>query len=202
LIQNFKTIKEVVEFSLIEKGSNFIAIAAPVDTVQDFKTFVSTTRANHLKAVHCCYAYRIYNNNLAEKSSDDGEPTGTAGKPILNQILSHQLFNVSVIVIRYFGGTLLGVSGLIKAYKQASVGAINNAIIIEKEITQIFEIKFEYKDLNSVIMYLKRYNWLVKNKHIELDCIFIVEIPLCQLEYIEHIKLKHYGLLFKQIANS
>lgn len=151
----YLTIQNTAQGLYKDKGSKFIAFAHQVTTEEQVKEIVSNYRKQYFDARHHCYAYSIGNNQQFTRSSDDGEPSGTAGRPILGQILSHKLTNILIVVIRYFGGTLLGTSGLIQAYKLASADVIANANIIEEIVLAHFEVSFNYELMNDVMRVLK-----------------------------------------------
>jgi uncharacterized YigZ family protein len=138
-----------------EKGSKFIARVFHVEDEDRCKEIIKAVRKEYYDARHHCYAYRLGPEDGRYRSSDDGEPSGSAGKPILNQIYSSKLYYVLIVVIRYFGGTKLGVSGLIQAYKRSSRDAIENAQIAERYLTKAFSLSFSYPDLNNVMRILK-----------------------------------------------
>ncbi len=166
----YKTISGTAKGLYKEKGSKFIAVAVHVDTEEEAKTNIEALKREHHSARHHCYAWRINPENEISKSSDDGEPSGTAGKPILNQIYSHSLFNVLVVVIRYFGGTKLGVSGLIRAYKTAADEALTEAEIVEKKLTHTLQIQFTYALMNDVMRIVKEENLTVLSRDFGMDC--------------------------------
>ncbi len=149
----YKTILNKSEGIYREKRSKFIAFAYPVKTESQIKEILASLRKEYFDARHHCYAYRLGWDYSAYRINDDGEPSGTAGKPIYGQILSNELTNILIVVIRYFGGIKLGVSGLINAYKTATIEAINNANIITNVVQDLMEIHFSY-DLMSKIMTL------------------------------------------------
>ena len=151
----YSTIKEKSEGIFKDRGSKFIALAYPVITENEAKVILSEIRKQYHDACHHCYAYRIGSDKMLYRSSDDGEPSGTAGKPIFNQILSKDLTNIFIVVVRYFGGTLLGVPGLINAYKSAALESINNAVVITKTINEIYEVNYDYPVMNDVMKIIK-----------------------------------------------
>jgi uncharacterized YigZ family protein len=155
-LDSYKTIAEKSEGAYKDKGSKFLAFAFPVDTMQDVELSLENIRKIHPKARHHCYAWKIGHDGNQYRANDDGEPSGTAGKPIHGQLISHQLTNILVIVVRYFGGTLLGTPGLIKAYKEATIDALKNALVIEKAIEIQFEIIFDYAWMSDVMNALKK----------------------------------------------
>lgn len=151
----YKTILNKSEGIYREKGSKFIALAYPVKTESEIKGILTTLQKEYFDARHHCYAYRLGWDYSAYRINDDGEPSGTAGKPIYGQLLSNELTNILIVVIRYFGGVKLGVSGLINAYKTATVEAISAANIITNNVQDIMDISFGYKMMNKVMAILK-----------------------------------------------
>ena len=153
-----------------EKGSKFIAMAFTVMSEEEVKQALAEVRKHYYDARHHCYAYMIGPDKSCYRSSDDGEPSGTAGKPILNQILSKDVTNVCVIVVRYFGGIKLGVSGLINAYKTAARDALDNATIVEKTINEVYSLEFPYTLMNDVMRVMKEAGLEQQNPRFEMDC--------------------------------
>lgn len=153
-----------------EKGSKFFAEAFPVHSEAEVKAKVAEIKKKYFDAKHHCYAFIIGPDKSCYRSSDDGEPSGTAGKPILNQILSKDLTNVCVVVTRYFGGQLLGVPGLINAYKTSAREALDNCGVIEKTVDEVYSLSFGYPLLNEVMRILKEENLEQRNTKFELDC--------------------------------
>ena len=153
-----------------EKGSKFFAEAFPVHSEAEVKAKVAEIKKKYFDAKHHCYAFIIGPDKSCYRSSDDGEPSGTAGKPILNQILSKDLTNVCVVVTRYFGGQLLGVPGLINAYKTSAREALDNCGVMEKTVDEVYSVSFGYPLLNEVMRILKEENLEQRNTKFELDC--------------------------------
>lgn len=153
-----------------EKGSKFIATAFTVTSEEEVKQALAEVKKKYYDARHHCYAYMIGPDKSCFRSSDDGEPSGTAGKPILNQILSKDVTNVCVIVVRYFGGIKLGVSGLINAYKTAAREALDNAVIVEKTVNEVYSLEFPYALMNDVMRVLKEEGLEQQNPRFEMDC--------------------------------
>jgi len=151
----YKTIEKKSEGVFKDRGSKFIAFAIPVKTEEEAKKNLAEIRKEYHDACHHCFAYRIGPDKQTWRTSDDGEPSGTAGKPIYNQILSKDLTNIFIVVVRYFGGTLLGVPGLINAYKTAAVEALNNAVLITKTVNDIYEVTYDYPVMNDVMKIIK-----------------------------------------------
>lgn len=154
----YKTIEKAATGYFKDKGSKFYSYAYPVKNEDEVKEYVQYLKKEHHSARHHCYAWRIGTEEIQTRANDDGEPSSTAGKPILGQLTSYEVTNILVVVVRYFGGTLLGVSGLINAYKNATIEALNNAEIISKLIENTFELKFEYPLLNTVMQVIKQEN--------------------------------------------
>lgn len=153
-----RTVEASAQGYVTEKKSKFISFVFPVKTVEEAMEKVDLCRKKYYDARHVCWAYMLGWEHDRFRSNDDGEPSGTAGRPILGQINSHELTDVLVVVIRYFGGTLLGTSGLIKAYKAAAAEAIAQATIIEKTVDDCLELSFEYPQLNEVMRLLKQFD--------------------------------------------
>lgn len=151
----YKTIAGPSEGIYREKGSKFIALAFPVETEAEIKEKLAEIQKQYFDARHHCYSYILGPNKDAYRLNDNGEPSGTAGRPIHGQLLSKDLTNTLVIVVRYFGGIKLGVSGLINAYKTAAKDALDNATIIEKTVDETYKVSFDYSVMNSVMQLLK-----------------------------------------------
>ena len=165
----------VAEFK--DRGSRFTAYAYPIESADHFKKHLQELKKEHPKAVHHCFAYRIGTDGNNFRVSDDGEPSGSAGRPILGQIDSKQVTNVAIIVVRYFGGTLLGVPGLINAYKTVTSLALQVTPVIQKQIEVNFKIQFDYTRMNEVMMVLKQHNCTVVNQEMQLFCTITAGIP-------------------------
>ena len=151
----YKTIQESAEAIYTEKRSKFIAIALPVRTLSEVKSLLEEYQKKYYDARHVCYAYMLGAERKDFRANDNGEPSGTAGKPILGQINSRELTDVLVIVVRYFGGTKLGVSGLIGAYKESAAEAIRAAEIVERTVDTVVEVEFSYLAMNDVMRVVK-----------------------------------------------
>jgi uncharacterized YigZ family protein len=166
----YKMLSQPGEGLYKEKGSKFIASAFTVLNEDDVKKALAEVKKKYYDARHHCYAYMIGPDKSCFRSSDDGEPSGTAGKPILNQILSKDVTNVCVIVVRYFGGIKLGVSGLINAYKTAARDALDNAVIIEKTVDEVYSLEFAYPLMNDVMRVMKEEGLEQMNTRFEMSC--------------------------------
>ncbi|MFM6953994.1 MAG: YigZ family protein [Sphingobacteriaceae bacterium] len=194
----YLTVKKTSQGLFKDKGSKFIGYIFPIQSAEEVKEIVAELKAEHPKARHICWALRVSTDRSVFRVNDDGEPSGTAGKPILNTLLSADLTQVCVAVVRYFGGTLLGVPGLIHAYKQASVEAIKAAEIIEKTIQDCYQIEVPYAQLNEVMKILKEGKISIKSQKLDSDCILIIEIRqqfvlkiITQLENINNLRLNY-----------
>lgn len=173
----YKTLAANTTAEFKDRGSKFLAFAYPILTVQDVKEKVQALKKEHPKANHHCYAYRLGTDGLEYRAVDDGEPSGSAGRPILGQIDSAGLTNVLVVVVRYFGGTLLGVPGLINAYKTATADALANAPFTEKWIEERVDINFDYPVMNEVLHLLKQSEATIYKQDLQLFCMVQAGIP-------------------------
>ena len=195
----YKTVEGVSEGIYKEKGSKFIARAYYVETEEEVKEVLHLLRKEFYDARHHCYAWRIDPRNERTRSNDDGEPSGTAGKPILNQIFSFELFNVLVVVVRYFGGTKLGVSGLIGAYKTSTRLSLENANIVEKELRNLYQVDFEYPLMNSVMRIVKDDKLIIKHQQFDNHCSMQIEIRLSTIDKSTNRLMKIRGLKLKKL---
>ncbi|MBQ9587213.1 MAG: YigZ family protein [Bacteroidales bacterium] len=172
----YKTIKEASQGLYKEKGSKFLAFAFPVRNTDDIKSHLEQLRKDYFDARHHCYAYILGPNKEAWRANDDGEPSGTGGRPIYGQLLSAELTDTMIVVVRYFGGILLGASGLANAYKTAARDAIDHAEIIEKTIDVHYRLHFEYAAMNDVMRIVKDFGLVPRNQDFNLDCRLDVEV--------------------------
>lgn len=170
MAENYFTISKAVESLYKEKGSKFLSFLYPVTSVDEVKEILTQLKKKYYDATHHCYAYIIGADKEQFRMNDDGEPSSTAGKPIYGQLQSNNLTNVLLVVVRYFGGTKLGVSGLIKAYKESSAECIAQAEIIEKQVKNKYCIYFAYEDINLVMNILKQNNAEQKHQIFDLNC--------------------------------
>jgi uncharacterized YigZ family protein len=170
MAEKYFTIEKSVESIYKEKGSKFLSFLYPVSSVDDVKEYLTQLKKKYYDATHHCYAYIIGYDKETFRMNDDGEPSSTAGKPIYGQLQSNDLTNVLLVVVRYFGGTKLGVSGLIKAYKESSAECIALAQIVEKQVKNKYNIYFAYEDMNVVMNILKQNNAEQKNQIFDLNC--------------------------------
>ena len=180
----------VAEFK--DRGSRFIAYAYPLKDAEDFKKILQGLKKEHPKAVHHCFAYRIGYDGNNFRVNDDGEPGGSAGKPILNAIDSKQLTNVLIVVVRYFGGTLLGVPGLITAYKSAAAMALQLVPFIQYPIEVNYQLQFDYTMMNEVMMIVKQFNCTILKQDYQLFNVLEIGIPKAKLqEALDKLKELH-----------
>lgn len=173
----YQTIEKQVVAEFSDRGSKFIGIAFPITSANDFKVALNEVKKMHPKASHHCFAYRIGMDGTAYRVADAGEPSGTAGRPILGQIDSKGLTNVLVVVVRYFGGTLLGVPGLINAYKNAASMALQLTPIVKKPILTLYELQFDYTISNDIMRIVKKYTCVLLKQDLQLFCNYEVGIP-------------------------
>ena len=167
-----------------DKGSKFLAFAYPVHSEEQVKEHLDAIRKKYFDARHHCYAYAIGYDRATYRSNDDGEPSGTAGKPIYGQLLSADITNVLIVVVRYFGGILLGTSGLITAYRAAARDAINNAQIIEKTIDIAYRLRFGYDKMNDVMRILKDNGLSYENSDFGMSCQLDIRVRKSQSQKI------------------
>lgn len=194
----YKTVGGISQGNFSDKGSKFIAYIYPFKSDSELKEIVNQVKSIHPKARHFCWAFRLSQDRTVFRVNDDGEPSGTAGKPILNVLLSNNLTNVLVVVVRYFGGTLLGVPGLINAYKKATIAAIERSLIAEVYISSIYEIKFDHLQMNEVMKIIKDEDLKIQNQLFDTICIMQLEVRnsvhervIDRLKNIRNINLKN-----------
>jgi uncharacterized YigZ family protein len=181
----FKTVESPAEGIFRDKGSKFIGYIHPIISDDEVKPLLQQLRAEHPKARHFCWAYRLGLDTGNFRINDDGEPSGTAGRPILNSLLSAALTNVLVVVVRYFGGTLLGVPGLINAYKAATLEAINNSTIVVKTENNVLTVRCPYLQLNAVMRIIKETDLTVRSQTFDLQCTFVLEVRKASTDLLQ-----------------
>ena len=177
----YYTINDMAEGIFRDKGSKFIAYAYPFKDENKLKEIIAELKSLHPKARHHCWAYRLSPDRAVFRVNDDGEPSGTAGRPILNALLSKDVTNILVVVVRYFGGTLLGVPGLINAYKTATQEALDAATIVEKTVNDVYQLDFEYLVMNDVMRVIKDENLTVLEQQFDNACTMTVEMRKMQV---------------------
>jgi uncharacterized YigZ family protein len=186
----YKTIEKPSEGIFRDRASKFIALAFPASSESDVKSILADLRKKYWDSNHHCYAYQLGLDKSAWRVNDDGEPSGTAGRPIFGQIQSKDLTNVLIVVVRYFGGTKLGVSGLINAYKTVAREALDNAVIIERTINDVYEVKFGYEHMNDVMKILKDENLPQGSHKFEESCSLIFKVRQRDSQRIHDMFLK------------
>ena len=186
----YRTITTNYEGNYKEKGSKFIAFAMPAKSEADVKSHLEKIKKEYYDARHHCFAYRLGPDKLIFRTNDDGEPSGTAGRPIFGQIQSNDLTNILIVVIRYFGGTKLGVRGLINAYKAASQDALGKAKIITKTVNDVYEVDFKYEKMNSVMKIVKDEGLNIFDQRFEIDC---------SIKFV--VRKKHSQMIFEKFQN-
>jgi uncharacterized YigZ family protein len=196
----YKTISEPSEGLFKDRGSRFLGFAYPVTNESEVKQLISDLRSEHGKARHFCWALRLSPDRSIFRINDDGEPAGTAGRPILNTLLSKDLTNVLVVVVRYFGGTLLGVPGLINAYKTAAQEAVIAANVVEKTVNDVYRLTFGYVTMNEVMKIVKEENLQTANETFDNECSMEISVRKSQLntviskfEKVEGLVLNYLG---------
>lgn len=178
----YKSIFSPAEGVYKELGSKFLSFAFPVDTEEQAKEKIASIKKEFFDARHHCYAYRIGLTGEPWRINDDGEPSSTAGRPILGQILSNELSDILIVVVRYFGGIKLGVPGLIRAYKAAALDAITSATVVEKVAKEEFTLNFSYLQMNDVMKVLKDMDISPSGQDFSLECRLSVKVRLSQVE--------------------
>jgi len=199
IISKYKTIASKSEGSYKEKGSKFFAFAYPVTTEEEIKIIQADLRKKYYDARHHVFAWRLGAEKKQFRASDDGEPANSSGPPILGQIQSFDLTNILIIVIRYFGGTKLGIPGLINAYKTSAKEAIQNTKIIEKKVENYYLIEFSYEQMNSVMKLIKDYNIFQSNQKFDLNCSLNIKINIAEAEATTEAFKKIKGVKIKYI---
>jgi uncharacterized YigZ family protein len=184
ITDKYKTIDAPSTGIYREKGSKFIALAYPVSYEAEIKFIIAKIKKEYFDARHHCYAYRLGITGEIFRTNDDGEPSGTAGRPIYGQLLSFDITNVLIVVVRYFGGTKLGTSGLINAYKTAAADAIKNSVIIEKTEQQIIAFRFSYRAMNDVMKFVKDEKIEIIEQITELDCYMKIKTDKSKISII------------------
>lgn len=196
----YLTIKESTVSEFKEKGSKFLGYLFPVREINDFNKVMEELRKEHFKANHHCFAYRFNFEDVQHRFSDDGEPSGTAGKPMYGQIIKNDLYDLACISVRYFGGTKLGTSGLISAYRKSCAMSIEQAEIIEKTICHKIELSFDYAIMGNLMSTLKQMEVPIIKKQLEETGSLIIEIPKSRSHgKIDLLKAKMLEVSLEQI---
>lgn len=182
-----------------DKNSKFYGYAYPVNSESDIKKCLESTKKEHYLARHWCYAYQLGTEKIIYRANDDGEPNNSAGMPIYGQIQSFKVTNILVIVVRYYGGMKLGVSGLINAYRTSAQLALKEAIIIEKTINRHFSLKFEYKNLSKVLRMLKENQVEILNQILEINCLLEISVRKSNSLKIFELFQNFYGVEIREL---
>ncbi len=177
-VTRYRTLAAPAQGEFKDRGSRFIAHAIPMQDSAELRQHLMPLREAHPKACHWCYAYRLGADSQQFRANDDGEPAGSAGRPILGQIDSAGLSDVLIVVVRYFGGTLLGVPGLINAYKRASAAALDAALIIERDVEKTVHLRCDYPHLNDALRIARQHHARIIEQHLHLDCRLHLRVPL------------------------
>ena len=192
----YKTIEETYEGAFSEKRSKFVSIAIPVNSEDEVKEHLDELRKKYYDARHVCWAYHIGTDDVKFRANDDGEPSGTAGRPILGQIRSFELTDILIAVVRYFGGIKLGTGGLIVAYKAAAADVLEQAVIVEKTIDESLTFTFEYPFMNEVMRIVKEMEPTILAQNFEMSCEMTLQIRRSQIELLRNRLSKVQSLLF------
>jgi len=182
----YNTIEQPSQAEYKDRGSKFMAYAYPVNAVEDFKKQLQELKKQHPKAAHFCFAYRIGLDGNQFRVSDDGEPSGTAGKPILGQIDSKEVSNISIVVVRYFGGTLLGVPGLINAYKMAALLVLQVVPIVQKPVLINYSLQYDYTQVNEIMIVIKQLQCVIIKQETQLFSSMVIAVPKSRKEEFEY----------------
>jgi uncharacterized YigZ family protein len=196
---NYSTIKSPSQGIYKEKGSRFLAYACQIRNPDEIKPIIESLRKEHREARHHCFAYMIGKERTIWRANDDGEPSGTGGRPILGQINSAGLTNILIVVSRYFGGTLLGVSGLITAYRSAAAAALENAEIIVCSVHEYYEIRYPYSVMNDVMKILKEESVNQSDQFFELECKINIWFRVSQKDKILERLSRVDGLIYRYL---
>lgn len=195
----YKTIASTSQGIYKEKGSRFVSFAVPISSQEEIKPIIDKIRKEHHEARHHCYAYIIGHERIIWRVNDDGEPSGTAGRPILGQINSFGLTNIIIVVSRYFGGTLLGVSGLINAYRSAAESALRNAELTEKTVNEYYKITYPYISMNDVMKILKEENIGQSEQSFDIECNILLNFRVSVKEKVLNRLSRIDGLNYRYI---
>ncbi len=194
MLEEYRTIKSPSESYFKEKASKFYSFAYPIQSETEVKERINTLKNQYKDAGHYCYAFKLGVKGEKYRYSDDGEPNNSAGKPIYGQLNSFNITNVLVVIVRYFGGTKLGVGGLVQAYKEGARTALENATIITKEVTEQITIHFKYEDMNVLMSLVKIFDLKIIAQKFELDCVITLEYSIKKKANLM-LKLENYPKL-------
>jgi uncharacterized YigZ family protein len=198
-MDTFKTISGKSEGLFKNKGSRFVAFAFPVKTEEEAKEILIRIKKEHHSARHHCFAWRIGTDEITWRTNDDGEPSSTAGKPILGQLVSFDVTNVLIVVVRYFGGTLLGTGGLTEAYRSSAAEALKNALIVTETIEEHYRLAFHYNEMNTVMQLMKQENLTITGTRFEMDCELCFSVRKSKAEHITEMLCRVNGIRIEKI---
>ena len=202
MTDTYKTISQpVTDIIYKDKSSKFIGYLYPITTEEEVKKHLEAVKKEHFSARHWCYAYQLGKEHSTYRANDDGEPSGTAGLPIYRQIQSFELTNVLLIVVRYFGGIKLGVSGLITAYKTTAQLTLQEAEIEERTIDLTYKIVFDYKDMNKVMKIIKDRNLAIISQTMEMNCTLLIEVHKAEASYMEQLFQQLYEVTIEKLED-
>lgn len=196
----YNTLEKAASAEYKDRGSRFLSFVFPIATTDNFKKRLKALKEEHPKAAHHCFAYRLGTDGINFRTGDDGEPAGTAGKPILGQLDSKKVTNAAAVVVRYFGGTLLGVPGLIAAYKTVTALALQLTTIVEKPILNYYQLQFDYTLLNEAMLLIKRFGCAVQRQELQLFCKMTLGVPLAQEALFIQKAADVQGIEFTKVA--
>lgn len=201
IADTYQTIETPAEGIFKDRGSKFYSFAYPVDTEEEIKEILANLKKEHFSARHICFAWCLGLNQASYRINDDGEPSGTAGRPIFGQIQSKGLTNILIVVVRYFGGTLLGVSGLIQAYRSAAQDVLSNSVILTKTKEITLEIVFDYLVMNDLMSLMKEERLEIVRSQFDVNCQLLTHIPLSRVDTIKAKIAKISGVISYQTIN-
>jgi uncharacterized YigZ family protein len=200
---SFRTIQSNSEGLYKESGSKFLAFAYPVSSEEEIKSKIEGLKKKYFDATHHCFAWVLGADKSKFRAVDDGEPNHSAGDPILGQIRSKELTNVLVVVVRYYGGTKLGVGGLIQAYKSAAEEALNQATVIEEDVTENFLVRFPYDETSEVMRLVKEFDMKIIKQEYLVDCVLVIEVKLINkdslLAKLELLQALSHKIIFERV---
>lgn len=194
IVDVYKTLEKDSEETLFkEKGSKFFGYAFPVDSEEKIKEILTIVKKNHHSARHWCYAYKTGVDPVVYRVNDDGEPSNSAGQPIYGQIISAEVTNVLVVIVRYFGGVKLGVGGLIRAYKTSAQITLENSSIVEKTIEEKINLTFEYQHMNKVMRIVKQKRLNISSQELTEKCVLILSVKKSEIAEVKNVfKTLHF----------
>ncbi len=201
LKDTYKTIEKPFTGELFkDRGSKFYGYAYPITSEDDVKPIIENLKKEHHTARHWCYAWQLGTNKIKYRANDDGEPSNSAGPPIYGQIQAYELTNILIVVVRYFGGTKLGVGGLMNANKTAAKSVIEVATIVEKTIDRVFVVSFDYKDMNKVMRIIKEKKLTISKQTLEINCEYTIPVRMKDAQKVFDIFNNTFGIDIKEIT--